>query len=213
MAATPDQMRADIENTRAELAGDVNALTEKASPRQMTRRRAEAVRRTASGLRDRVMGSAQETTGSVRDAAGSVREAAGSAGETAKDTAQAAPAQVRQQTQGNPLAAGLIAFGAGLLAASLAPVSEAERHTGQRLKVQAEGLTEPAKQALGESAQQIKDTTTGAARHAADEVTQTATEAAQTTKEQAKQSGQRAGEQAKEHGAQAREQLRENTRR
>jgi hypothetical protein len=36
-----------------------------------------------------------------------------------------APQAVRQQTQGNPLAAGIIAFGVGMLAATLIPVTDA----------------------------------------------------------------------------------------
>ena len=43
------------------------------------------------------------------------------------DTAQSAPAAVRKQAPGNPLAAGLVAFGAGLVGAALIPASEKEQ--------------------------------------------------------------------------------------
>ena len=45
------------------------------------------------------------------------------------------------KTQGNPLAAGLIAFGAGLLVSSLIPASQKEREAADALKTAAEPLT------------------------------------------------------------------------
>jgi uncharacterized protein YjbJ (UPF0337 family) len=57
-------------------------------------------------MKDRVMGGAE-------DAAGSVREGVSAAGETVTDSASDAAVAVKEKTQGNPLAAGLIAFGAG----------------------------------------------------------------------------------------------------
>ncbi|WIX84268.1 hypothetical protein QRX50_19710 [Amycolatopsis carbonis] len=52
-----------------------------------------------------------------------MRSAAASAAETLGET----PKPVRRGTEGNPLAAGLIAFGAGWLVASLLPGTERER--------------------------------------------------------------------------------------
>src|SRR4051812_10547723 len=129
MGTSPDQLRADIDATRDRLSNDVSRLAGRASPRQMVRRRTDRVRGRVTGLRERVMGSTSHTAHSVADsarsAAGSLQEGAGQATDTARDTAQQAgeavrqaPEQAMRQTQGHPLAAGLIAFGTGVLASS-----------------------------------------------------------------------------------------------
>ena len=56
MSTDPDQIRDDIERTRAELSSDVDALTDKVSPTQAAQRQAERVRSAAPGVKDRVMG-------------------------------------------------------------------------------------------------------------------------------------------------------------
>ncbi|MFB0840543.1 hypothetical protein ACETK3_21425, partial [Arthrobacter sp. E44] len=55
-------------------------------------------------------------------------------------TVSAAPDQVKAKTAGNPLAAGLIAFGAGLLVSSLIPPSQKEREAADQLKTAAQPL-------------------------------------------------------------------------
>ena len=65
------------------------------------------------------MGAADHTAGNVHSATGTAGAHLGDAGAAIGD----APAQVKTKTQGNPLAAGLIAFGAGLLVSSLIPAS------------------------------------------------------------------------------------------
>lgn len=58
--------------------------------------------------------------GSTDDATSTVSDRAADAVETAQKT----PQKAKQKTQGNPLAAGLIALGAGWLVASLLPAAE-----------------------------------------------------------------------------------------
>ena len=58
-----------------------------------------------------------------------------------------APTAVRQQTQGNPLAAGVIAFGVGWLLSSLAPATSAEQQLGANAEAKAKELAEPLKDA------------------------------------------------------------------
>ena len=62
------------------------------------------------------------------------------------------------------MAAGLIAFGAGLLLSSLIPASRAEQRAAEGLKDQAAPLVDEAKQA----AQQLREDLEPAAREAAD---------------------------------------------
>ena len=58
MSTDPDQIREDIERTRAELSSDVDALTDKVSPTQVAQRQADKVRSAVSDVKDRVMGGA-----------------------------------------------------------------------------------------------------------------------------------------------------------
>ncbi len=85
-----------------------------------------------------------------------------------------APAQVKTKTQGNPLAAGLIAFGAGLLLSSLIPASDKEREAADALKTAAEPLTTELTDAAKDMAEGLKEP----AQAAMDNVKATATDAA-----------------------------------
>src|ERR671939_715392 len=76
----PDQIRADIERTRAELSDDVNALTEKVTPSRIVARRVDRTKSRFGSIRDRVMGSASDTAGSAR---GMRERVMGSASDTA----------------------------------------------------------------------------------------------------------------------------------
>ena len=53
---------------------------------------------------------------------------------SAQSAVTGAPAQLTSQARGNPLAAGLIAFGVGLLAGSLLPTSAAEQQAATKVK-------------------------------------------------------------------------------
>jgi hypothetical protein len=89
MSTDPDQIRREIEATREDLSGNVNALAESVKPGNVARRQVDKVMGGASSLKDRVMGAADDSTSSVSDAAGS---AVGSI----KDAAGAAPAAVQR---------------------------------------------------------------------------------------------------------------------
>ena len=116
------------------------------------------------------MGSTESTTNKVEEKA-----------HDAADAVRSAPQAVATQTQGNPLAAGIIAFGVGMLAATLMPVTEAERRAGQELREHSGDLTEKVKDVAGD----LKDDLSGSARQAVDEVRSTAQDAVQTTKNEA----------------------------
>jgi uncharacterized protein YjbJ (UPF0337 family) len=174
VAEEPDRLRQNIENTRAALTRDVDLLTEKASPRQAARRR-------WTSIREKVMGSAEHGKHAVGDttsaAAGTMREAAGTVQEKAHDVGDAvrsAPQAVATQTQGNPLAAGIIAFGVGMLAATLIPVTEAERRAGQELKEHSGDLTNRIKETARDAAQTTKQQAQSSAQDAKQETTQAA---------------------------------------
>jgi len=84
---------------------------------------------------------------------------------------------VRQQTQGNPLGAGLVAFGVGLVIASLLPATEPEKQVAQRAEETARGpvqekameVAQPVLESAKESAQQVKQTAAAAVSDTVDE--------------------------------------------
>ncbi|PVZ60324.1 DUF3618 domain-containing protein [Arthrobacter sp. H-02-3] len=141
MSENPDVIRADIEATRARLGTNVDAVADKVTPSHIVQRQTDRVKENVKdavfGVKEKVMGTADHTVGSMHAAAGSAGAHVSDAGTAIGD----APAQVKTKTQGNPLAAGLIAFGAGLLVSSLIPASQKEREAADALKTAAEPLT------------------------------------------------------------------------
>ncbi|MBO3744399.1 DUF3618 domain-containing protein [Actinoplanes flavus] len=166
MAEEPDRLKREIETTRATLTHDVDRLAEKTSPRQVAKRRWTAVK-------EKVMGTTEHT----RHTASELTDTAGEKAHAAADKVREAPQAVARQAQGNPLAAGIIAFGVGMLTASLMPVTDAERRAGQQLKEHGGDLTDKVK----DVASDLKDDLGGTVRHAAGEVRETAEDAARTT--------------------------------
>ena len=191
----PEVIRRQIEDTRRELSYDVDALNEKVNPARVVDRRVTAAKGRIASVKEKVMGSAHDTTSSAQgmasNAAGSVQGAASSAAGTVQDAAssaagaiQQAPDAVVRQTQGNPLAAGLIAFGVGWLVSSLLPASEKEKQLAQQaesaVREHKDAILEPAKQAAQEIGEQLKP----AAQEAVESVKSTAQDAAATVKEE-----------------------------
>ena len=179
--SSPEQIQRQIERTRSQLSDDVDRLSEKVSPGRVMSRNVGRVKSSASSLRDRVMGSAEAGTG-VRGA----HDSLGDAADTVKDSVASAPQAIRGRTEGNPLAAGMIAFGVGLLVSSLAPASRAEQQLAANAETKAKELAEPLKQTGQELAQELKEP----AQRAAEQLKSTAAEAASDTAEQAKSAAQ-----------------------
>jgi hypothetical protein len=138
-------------------------------------------------------GTGHSTGGSVHNAADTVSAKLSDAGEAISD----APHQVKTKTQGNPLAAGLIAFGAGMLLSALIPASEKEREAADALKTAAEPMTTELTEAAKDMAQGLKEP----AREAMENVKTTATDAAQNVKAE----GQTAATDVKDRAADAKD--------
>jgi hypothetical protein len=197
----PEVIRRQIEDTRRELSYDVDALNEKVNPARVVDRRMTAAKGRVTRVKERVMGSAHDTSartqgvasnaaGSVQDAASSAADSVQNAASSAVETVQQTPDMVVRQTQGNPLAAGLIAFGVGWLVSSLLPATEKERQLAQQaetaVKENKDALLAPAKQV----AQEIGDELKPAAQQAVEEVKSTAQGAAQTVKDEGQSAAQ-----------------------
>jgi hypothetical protein len=185
----PEVLRAEIARTRAELSDNVDALTETANPKNIADRQVNKVKSAARGVREHLMGAPDdpadagtlgERAGAVKDRAsgalGSVQDGASGAVDTVTDT----PRQVQQKTRGNPLAAGLIAFGVGYLISGAIPATQKEQQAASRLQDKAAPLTDKVREAasdvadrLREPAQEavasIKDTATGAVANVKDQ--------------------------------------------
>ncbi len=174
MSENPDAIRADIEATRARLGTNVDAVADKVTPSHIVQRQTDKVKDAVFGVKEKVMGAADHTAGNVHSAGGSAASHFSDAGSAVAD----APHQVKAKAQGNPLAAGLIAFGAGLLVSSLIPASQKEREAADALKTAAEPLTTE----LTEAAQHVAEGLKEPAQAAMENVKATATDAAQNVK-------------------------------
>ena len=166
MSTDPDEIRAQIEATRAGLSQDVNELGDKVNPANIVQRQrdkvVDTVKGSVRGVKDHIMGSADE-----------VKSSTGTAVSTAADAVAGAPGKVVSQAKGNPMAAGLIAFGAGVLLSALIPASKKETQAAAALKEQAQPLlgqlTSTVKEAAGhlqEPAQQALESVKSAATEA-----------------------------------------------
>ena len=195
MAQEPDRLRQDIEETRASLTRDVDLLADKTSPTKAAQRRWGAVKEKVMGSSENArhaagdsmssaQGAVQDKASQLGDKASQLGDKAGSAAQNVAESVRSAPQTVAQRAQGNPIAAGIIAFGVGLLAATLLPVTDAERRAGQQLKDNSGELTDKVKDVANE----MKDDLSGSVQQAVGEVKETAQDAAQTTRDQA-QSG------------------------
>ena len=172
MSENPDAIRADIEATRARLGTNVDAVADKVTPSNIVHRQTDKVRDAVFGVKEKVMGTAEHTTHTTAGGVHQATDAAGSALHGAGEAIADAPHQVKTKTQGNPLAAGLIAFGAGMLISSLIPASDKERQAADQLKTAAEPLTTELTDAAKGMVQDLKEP----AQHAMDNVKTTATD-------------------------------------
>jgi ElaB/YqjD/DUF883 family membrane-anchored ribosome-binding protein len=190
MSDDPDRLRREIEHTQRNLSADVDVLAEKVTPSRIVNRKVGHARHALSNARDAVMGSASDTASTVTDRVGGVvSSVAGSAGSVASDAASVvgqAPQAVRQGTRGNPLAAGLIAFGAGWLLSSLAPASGPERQVAGQAAEWVRDHGEPLAQQAGQMADQVRESLREPAQHAVEAVRSSASDAASTVVDEAR---------------------------
>ena len=211
----PDHIRGDIDRTQAHLSTDVNALSDKVTPGRIVQRRVGRARAAAGRLKDRVMGSDptpsyyggapggrfgqadSSVTDTASSAASSVSDAASGAASTMSDAAssvatavQEAPQVARRQAQGNPLAAGLIAFGAGWLVSSLLPASRREQQLAEQARDKATELGQPLAEVAKQAATEVKNNLQEPARQAVESVKSTATEAGQTVAQEGRSAAQ-----------------------
>jgi Protein of unknown function (DUF3618) len=171
MGQSTEQLRREIEYTRDDLGQTLDAIGDRVSPGRIVGRRKNRVVNGLSSVRDRVMGTASDAGHAIGDTAGGT-----------VDTIQGAPQAVVQQTQGNPLVAGAVALGVGVLMASVFPTTAKEREVADQLKDKAQPLADDLKQTGQAIAEHMKEP----AREAVESVKQAATEGQQAVTETAK---------------------------
>ena len=156
----PRIIESDIERTRRELGSDVDALTEKVTPSKIMNRQTDRARSALRSAKERVFG------------------AVGDVQERAADATSGAPQKIAEKARGNPLAAGLIAFGVGWLAASMVPPSRKEKELTSTLQEKAQPLMGE----VGDAAKHVAEDLREPAKEAMDSVKESASEAAETVK-------------------------------
>ena len=222
MSTDPDQIRREIEATRNSLSTDVDALAYKVSPSRIVDDRKQRARNALQNVRDKVMGTASDLghgTGHAAHAAGghassaasTVSDKAHSAASTVSDkahsvgdAAQRAPQLIRQKSEGNPLAAGLIAFGVGMLVSSLVPATRREQELATQVKEKAGEHSGVVKEKLSEVASELKEELREPAQHATESVKATAQDAVHAVKDDTRS----AAHDVKDSAQQSREQVR-----
>lgn len=203
----PDAIRRDIADTRGEMEGTLEAINDRVNPQRVYERRSGRARNRWQSLRSSVMGSSDSSSSSTWSSSSSSRTSSSGSGgpdvsgrtQQAKQAISDAPDQMERKARGNPLAAGLIAFGLGALVGSALPESDAERAAAREAadRLDLEGT----KQRLTEHARDVQASVQGQARDAAQDVKGSAQDAAQDVKGQAQQEGQRVqqeGQQSKQ---------------
>ncbi|MFD2079134.1 Protein of unknown function [Actinopolymorpha cephalotaxi] len=203
--STEGQLTDQIADTREDLSRNLDALTDKVSPSRVVERRKEAVRGRFGRVRDRFMGTAHDVRGvaghATSNAGGSVSDRASQVGSTASDaasgavdtvssTAHGAAHTVQERTEGNPLAVGLIAFGAGALIGSLLPATQKETRVARQVvetaKEKGQPLVEEAKSVGQDVSQDLREHATEAAQ----EVRSTAEEGVRQVRDEGQSSAQ-----------------------
>ena len=194
MGQRAEELRQEIEGTRAELSGTLDAIGDRVSPGRIVDRRRAKMRLGMERVRERLMGTAQGVGDQITSSAQAVTGGGAERLSSAADSVNAAPDSLRVRTQGSPIVVGLLAFGGGVLVASLLPVSEKEKEAGSQLADRAQ----PIKDELAKAGQEVVENLKEPALAAVEEVKGAAQEGAHEVADQARQAASTVTETAKE---------------
>jgi ElaB/YqjD/DUF883 family membrane-anchored ribosome-binding protein len=195
---SPEELRRDIAQTREQLSGTLDAIGDRVSPGRIMERRKDRVLSRWASVKKGVMGSAddlRETTGQLTGNMTDRISGVGQGLSDVSDRARQLPATSRRKAQGNPLAAGVVAFGVGLLVAAFFPGTDTEAQLAEKVQDAAQPVLDQAKQA----GQQVASNLQQPAEQALQQVQQTA----QVGLNEVKDTAQQAATDTKETGTQA----------
>jgi len=184
MGQTTEELNSEIAQTRQSLANDLDALQDKVNPSAVIQRRKEAVSSRVSGLGSRVMGS-------TKPARHSASHAASASGDSIQGAASGVVDAAESKVEGSPLAAGLVAFGVGVVVAGLMPATEAESRAARTVVDTAKEQGGPIADAAKSAAQEMTGELRGQASAAVADVKQTAQESGGRVGEEASTSSDR----------------------
>jgi hypothetical protein len=182
MGTSEVQLRNEAQAQRARMTDTLEAIGDRVSPERMVERRKAAIGQSFKRARDTVMGSRdyeEPKLARVKDQASGAVHAAG-------EHMQQAPEMLANQVRGNPLAAGVVMFGAGVLVASMFPETRAEKRVVGAAQPQIHNATEGLKEAGRELAGDMKQH----GQEAAEELRTAGTDAVANVKEQTQESAQ-----------------------
>jgi len=192
MGTTAEELRRELSAERSSIGADLEAIGDRVSPGRMVERRKAATRRRLTTIRERVMGSADDLSGALTaPVSGALSSASGAASSIAGAVSDT-PTTMRRTTRGNPLGAGLIAFGVGLVVATLLPETDAEKRWAENIQPELEQVASSAGHAANEVVEAIKP----AAQSAAANLKEDAAEAVQHVKQQTAEAASIAADQA-----------------
>jgi hypothetical protein len=194
MADRTDQLREDIDQKRDDIGYTVDQIQNRVSPGRITARGGYRLRRWWIDAKDRILGNDQSEypwerrVQEVSNRVGNVTDRASEVMSEVREGVAETPRMLRRQTQGNPVAAGFIAFGGGLLVGTLLPETQTERDAAKRLEPSLTGIAQEAGEIGKDVAEDVKTT----AVEAIDEVKDSASAAAEGVKDEAKEAMTRA---------------------
>jgi len=181
------ELRREAEGQRARMGDTLDAIGDRLSPERVVERRKAAVGQRFRGVKESIMGSPyyrEPVTERLRAQTGGAMQSATETLQGAGERVQHAPEAVAAQTRGNPFAAGLIAFGTGVLLATVFPSS----HTEQRLLGEAKPQLQQAAEQLKGAGRDVAQDAKGHAQQAVEEVKAAGSEAGANVRQQAAES-------------------------
>lgn len=165
MGQDADELKRDIERTREDLGGTLDAIGDRVSPGRIMERRKNRMRNSIESVRLRVMGTMHDGTHAVHDTTGQAVHRVGDTMGSAVDSVTHAPDMAKQRTEGAPMVAGALAFGVGFLAAAAFPPSRREQQMAPQLMAKMEPIKQEATAAGAEIANHLQEP---AKQHAAE---------------------------------------------
>ena len=188
---------------KAKATDKVEDLRERVSPKRVLERRTEDLRTRVRRVQASVTGRSDDMasgdsrasrgTKAARGQARQVSQRTGRAASSVAEQAKSAPEAIKTTAQGRPVAAALVAFGAGVLIARLMPPTERERQAAARLKEK----LEPVKQQAVEVGKSMAGELQQSAQESVEQVKERATKATEQVKQEAQSSAKQVKGQAK----------------
>jgi Protein of unknown function (DUF3618) len=167
VGTTEDELRRDAQGQRERMGETLEAIGDRLSPERIVERRKAAVGQRFRSMKEAVMGSPDydeldRSSGGLRGRAEGVASSASDALQGATQQVQHAPQAIAAQARGNPLAAGLVAFGLGALFATVLPKTRTEQQLVEEARPQLESAAEELKGVGRAVASDAKERTTSA---------------------------------------------------